>query len=506
MQRKEKRKAGRFGDNRPGAYATRPRRITSAARRTGWDRRCTREEPCLGGSSHREYSARVETLLITNGRVIDPASGLDAVADIAIENGVIVSIGKKLSRDGGAAKARIIDATDKIVAPGLIDPHVHLREPGHEHKETIATGSRAAVFGGFTTVCCMPNTSPALDSPELVRFVHDRAQHTAACRVFPVAAATKGRKGEDITEIELLARAGVAGFSDDGDCIASAGMMARVFASVAATGHAFMQHAQEPTLTKGASMHAGEVSTRLGLTGWPRVAEEVIVERDIRLARASGCRYHVQHVSSAESIEMIRRARHAKQPVSGEATPHHLLLTHAACDGYNTSAKVNPPLREEKDVKALREGVADGTITILATDHAPHSRDEKSLPFEEAPMGLIGLQTALPLYAEALIATRLIDWPRMVALMTIEPARLCNLDSRVVDGKCEAYLGQLREGGVADVTIIDPDAAWTIRASELPGMSKNTPFDGRGVRARATMTIVAGRIVHDATGATATAD
>jgi dihydroorotase len=236
-------------------------------------------------------------------------------------------------------------------------------------------------------------------------------------------------------------------------------------------------------------MHAGEVSMRLGLVGWPRAAEELIIERDIRLNRSVGCRYHVQHVSSGDSVEIVRRARAEGRPVTAEAAPHHLLLTHDACDRYNTAAKVNPPLREARDVEALRAGVADGTITVLATDHAPHTPEEKALPFEEAPFGLVGLQTALPLYAEALVATGLIEWPRLIAMMTIEPARLCGLDAR--------GLGSLAAGGPGDVTVIDPDAAWTIRAQDLPGRSKNTPFEGRQIRGRAVATIVAGGLVHE---------
>jgi dihydroorotase len=427
------------------------------------------------------------TLLIQGGRVIDPASGTDSQRDIAITGDTITAIGPRLD---AAPAQRVINAEGLVVSPGLIDPHVHLREPGQEHKENLATGSQAAVFGGFTTLGCMPNTSPALDTPELVRFIEAQAARTAACRIFTVAAATKGRKGEELTEIQLLARAGAVGFSDDGDAIASAGVMARALAAVAPTGLAFMQHCQEPSLTRGASMHAGEISTRLGLTGWPRVAEEIIIERDIRLARAAGCRYHVQHMSSRDSVDLIRRARAAGHPVTAEASPHHLLLTHEACGNYNTAAKMNPPLREQSDITALRQGVADGTITVLATDHAPHSADEKALPFEEAPFGIIGLQTALPLYAEALVDSGAIDWPRLIALLTIEPARLCNLDGR--------GLGQLKQGGPADITLIDPAANWTIRAAELPGRSKNTPFDGRKVRSRAVATIVAGQIRYEA--------
>ena len=417
--------------------------------------------------------------------MIDPASGMDHVADVAFDGGKIAAIGKGLSRTG---VGRVIEAQQKLVVPGLIDPHVHLREPGGEHKETLATGSAAAVAGGFTTVCCMPNTTPCLDSPELVGFVENQARKTAVCRVFIVAAATKGRKGEELAEIGLIARAGAVGFSDDGDCVAAAGMMARVLGAVKATGLAFMQHCQEPTLTRGASMHAGAVATKLGLTGWPRVAEELIIERDVRLNRGIGCRYHVQHISSGESVEIVRRARAEGQPVSAEAAPHHLLLTHEACAGYNTAAKMNPPLREQKDVDAIRAGVADGTITVLATDHAPHTTEEKKLPFEEAPFGIVGLETALPLYVEALVTPKLIEWPRLIALMTIEPARLCGLEQQ--------GLGMLKVGGPADVTIIDPGASWTITASEFPGKSRNTPFDGRRVTGRAEMTIVGGEVRH----------
>lgn len=422
-------------------------------------------------------------MLITDGRVIDPASGLDKVCDVAIEGGVIAAIGPGLSR---SPADRVINAGGHLVTPGLIDPHVHLREPGQEHKETIASGTHAGVVGGFTTLCCMPNTSPALDTPEQVQFVAARAQQTGHCRVFVVGACTRGRRGEEIAEIELLRRAGAVGFSDDGDCIASAGMMARVLTSVKAAGCAMMQHAQEPSLTRGSSMHAGVISTRLGLTGWPRVAEELIVERDISLNRAIGCRYHVQHISSGRTVELIHRARADCQPVTGEASPHHLLLTHEACDNYNTAAKMNPPLREASDIQALRQGVADGSITILGTDHAPHSADEKSLPFEDAPFGIVGLETALPLYVEALVSSGAIEWPRLIALLTIEPARLCNLDA--------LGLGILKVGSPADVTIIDPEASWTIRAADLVSRSRNTPFDGRPAKGRAVMSIVAGQI------------
>lgn len=435
------------------------------------------------------YPPDVPSILITGGRVIDPASSLDRAADVAIADGVVKAVGPGLSRAG---IDRVIEARDRLVVPGLIDPHVHLREPGHEHKETLESGGRAAVAGGFTSVCCMPNTQPALDTPESVRWIADRARQTSPCRVFAVGAATRARRGEDLAEIALMARAGAVGFSDDGDCVASAGVMARVLGAVKGTGLAFMQHCQEPTLTRGAAMHAGEVATRLGLIGWPRVAEEVIIERDLRLNRATGCRYHVQHISSGDSVDLVRRARAEGQPVSAEAAPHHLLLTHDVCDGYNAQGKMNPPLRESRDVESLRAGVADGTITVLATDHAPHTAEEKALPFEEAPFGIIGLQTAIPLYAEALVAPGLISWPRLIALLTIEPARLCGLHAR--------GLGQLKVGGPADVTVIDPDVRWTIEAAALAGRSKNTPFEGRAVRGRAVATIVAGDVRFEGHG------
>lgn len=425
------------------------------------------------------------TILIRNGRVLDPASGRDEQADVLIHGGRIARIGRRLDAPG---EAEVIDAGGCLVTPGLVDPHVHLREPGGEHKETIATGTRAAVAGGFTTVCCMPNTSPALDAPETLRFVTDRAAETGSCRVFPVAAGTVGRKGREVVDVAALVQAGAVGFSDDGDAIADRDVMARVLEAVRPTGLAFMQHCQDHAMTGNAPMHAGRISARLGLRGWPREAEETIVERDVALVRASGCRYHVQHISSGGTVELIRRARAEGLPVTGEASPHHLLLTHEACAGYDTHAKMNPPLREAADVEALRRGVAEGVVTVLATDHAPHAPEEKGLPFEQAPFGIVGLETALPLYAEALVHSGAIGWERLIALLTMEPARLCNLD--------RLGIGRLEEGGPADVAVIDPDEAWTITPGDLAGRSRNSPFLGRRVRGRIAATIAAGVVRH----------
>lgn len=430
-------------------------------------------------------------LFIKGGRVIDPESGFDQTADVIIRGDRIIEIGPDLER---AASDRVIEAEGRLVVPGLIDPHVHLREPGGEHKETIESGTRAAVSGGFTTLCCMPNTTPAIDTPEMVTFVEGRARATGHCRVYTVGAGTKGRRGEEPSEISLLARAGAVGISDDGDAIESAGVMSRVLRLTRHAGLTFMQHCQDSSLTVGASMHAGDVSIRLGLTGWPRVAEEIIIERDVRLNASIGCAYHVQHLSSAGSVEIVRAARAAGQPVTAEASPHHLLLTHEAVGGpdgfgYDTSAKMNPPLRELADIVAIKEGIADGTITVLATDHAPHSVEEKARPFEEAPFGIIGLETALALYAEALIKPGVIDWPRMIAMMTIEPARLCGLN--------RLGLGTLAVGGPADVTVIDPEMEWTVRLEDLEGKSRNTPFLGRRLKSRSVATIAGGHVRHE---------
>lgn len=422
------------------------------------------------------------SLTITGGRVIDPAPGssVDQTADLLIEDGQVKKIGK-ISKPTGPT----IDAGGCIVCPGLIDVHVHLREPGQEEKETIKTGAAAAVAGGFTSVCCMPNTTPAIDDDGRVRFVYRQSQRADLANVFPIGAITKGRKGEELAEIGLMSSRGAVGFSDDGVAVADAGLMEKALRYIAMTGKVVMQHCEDPSLGGGA-MNAGALATRLGLAGWPKVAEELVIQRDILLCKHQGFapRYHVQHVSSAGSVELVREARKLTPNVTAEASPHHLLLTEDACAEYDTCCKMNPPLRARADADALIAGVADGTITILATDHAPHTREEKDLEFAAAPFGVIGLECALALYVKALIEPGAIDWPRLIALMSTNGAALCGLEGK----------GSLVPGADADVTIIDPDAAWTIDADQFVGKSRNCPFHGWQVKGRATAAIVAGQV------------
>ncbi len=430
-------------------------------------------------------------LTIINGRVIDPANQLDEPADVVLDDGRVLEVTQlgKAAREPGPGHT-VVDAAGCIVAPGLIDPHVHFREPGQEDKETIASGAAAAVAGGFTSVCCMPNTVPALDDEGRIDFVYRQAQRAGLANVFPVGAVTKGRAGEELAEIALMARNGAVGFSDDGTAVARADVCAKALSYIAMTGKVFMQHCEDPKLGGGA-MNAGPIATRLGLSGWPRVAEELIIQRDILLNRHQNftCRYHVQHLSSGGSVELVRQARadlFGRAAITAEASPHHLLLTDEACVGYDTNHKMNPPLRERRDIEALLEGIADGTITVLATDHAPHTAEEKELEFAAAPYGIIGLECALPLYARALIETGTIDWPTMLAMLTVNPAKLCGLEGK----------GTLGVGGEADVTIIDPAEAWTIDVHQFKSKARNCPFHGWRVQGRAAVTIVGGEIKH----------
>lgn len=416
--------------------------------------------------------------------MIDPANSIDQTTDVLLADGKVVAVGSQ-SRTGADT---IINAAGCIVTPGLIDIHVHFREPGQEEKETIATGAASAVNGGFTSVCCMPNTKPALDDDGRMDFVSHMAERAGLCNVFPVGAITKQRAGEELAEIGLMSRAGAVGFTDDGVAVASSKVMASSITYIAMTGKVLMQHCEDPQLGGGV-MNAGPLATKLGLAGWPKVAEELIIQRDIMLNRAARqpVKYHVQHLSSGGSVELIRHARQTdwgKAWITAEASPHHLLLTEESCANYDTNFKMNPPLRTKADCEAIVQGVKDGTITVLATDHAPHTPEEKELEFAAAPFGIIGLDCALPLYIKALIESGAIDWPHLISLMTINPARLCPLPDK----------GELTVGADADVTIIDPAEQWTIDVNEFKSKSRNCPFDGWSVQGRAIATIVGGEV------------
>ena len=427
-------------------------------------------------------------LLLRRGRILDASQGIDREGDVLVAEGRIArtSTGGSIDVPQGT---RQIDCGGKIIAPGLIDPHVHLREPGGESKETIKTGTASALAGGFTTVCCMPNTNPTIDSTTTVRFIQQAAREAASARVFVVAAATVGRKGEQLAPMAAMSAAGAVGFSDDGDGVANPAMMRRVLEVCASLGKPFMQHCQDPQLADHGVMNEGAVATRLGLLPWPREAEEIMLERDVRLNRGPRARYHAQHLSSGGSAEIIRRARAEGLPVSGEVSPHHLLLTDDACEGYNTLAKMNPPLRTRRDIDELKKAVADGTIDVLATDHAPHTAAEKARDFASAPFGIIGLDCALALYVKALVDDGVIGWPRLIELLTRTPADLCGLGHH--------GLGSLREGSAGDVTVIDPNLEWTIDVSTFASKSRNCPFDGWKLRGRATATVVGGRVLWE---------
>jgi dihydroorotase len=420
------------------------------------------------------------TILIQNGTILDPSQKLERKADLLIRDGKIAAIGSNLGKAD-----RIIDAAGCFVTPGLIDIHVHLREPGDEEEETIATGAAAAVAGGFTTVCCMPNTKPPLDNEGQIEFILREAQRVGLANVLPVGAITKGREGKELAEIGSMLQRGAIALSDDGVGVGDASVMRKVLQYSKMFDACIMQHCEEPTLAGGA-MHSGVVSTKLGLAGIPAEAEQLMIARDLLLNRTIGCRYHVQHISTAWSVELIRRAKRDKQTVTAEVSPHHLLLTDESCREYDTNFKMNPPLRTAADVAACIEGVKDGTIDCLATDHAPHRTEEKELEFPDAPMGIIGLECALALYVKALIDPGHIDWLKLIDLMSTRPAQIIKLDR-----------GTLRDGAVADVAIIDPQLAWTIDVKKFKSKSRNCPFNEWQVKGRAVATIVGGELKWD---------
>lgn len=419
----------------------------------------------------------MSTLLIKNGTILDPSRKLETRADLLVRDGKIARIGENLDNAD-----RVIDAAGCYVTPGLIDIHVHFREPGEEEEETIASGSAAAVAGGFTTVCCMPNTKPALDNEAQIEFVLREGQRVNLANVYPVGAITKGREGKELAEIGSMHQRGAVAFSDDGVGVADASVMRKALQYAKMFDTVLMQHCEEPTLGGGA-MHGGAVSTLLGLPGTPAEAEQLMIARDLLLNRTIGCRYHVQHLSTAWSVELIRRGKRDGQQVTAEVAPHHLLLTDECCRMYDTNYKMNPPLRTQADVDAVIEGVKDGTIDCLATDHAPHLAEEKELEFQYAPNGIIGLECALSLYIKALVEPGHISWMRLIEMMTINPARIVKLNK-----------GTLAEGADADITIIDPKRKWTVDIEQFQSKSRNCPYHGWELTGQQVATIVGGEV------------
>ena len=441
-------------------------------------------------------SGRGNSWLIRGGRIIDPVRKIDRVGDLTVAGGKIVE-------SAGEPSCPVFDAEGLIVAPGLIDIHVHLREPGGEHQETLASGTAAAVTGGFTTVACMPNTTPALDTPEQIAWVRQRAETTGACRVLPIAALTRGRAGSDLVDFESLQRAGAVAFSDDGDGIGDDQVMRTALEEVRAIGSVLIQHCEDKHLSTAGVMHAGPAARELNLAGQDPRAEEAMLERDLELVRRTGARYHVAHISTARAVDLVRRAKAHGLPVTAEVCVHHLTL----CDrdvldsGGDPNLKMNPPLRSRSDVEACVEGLRDGTLDCVVTDHAPHAPEEKNVEFAKAPFGIIGLDTALPLVYRVLktneprALARAVPrsseewsasvWTTLVHLMSAAPARVLGLPAPT-----------LAPWQSADVTIIDPDARWTVDPDQFASKSRNTPFSGWNVTARAAATLVAGQMRH----------
>jgi dihydroorotase len=416
--------------------------------------------------------------LIKGGRVVDPVQGLDANRDVLIENGFVVQIGEYLDE----SEARIVDASGAIVAPGFIDMHVHLREPGQTHKETIASGTAAAVAGGFTAVACMPNTDPALDSAAIVSEVVRRADAAGLARVYPIGAITKGRAGKELAPYHLLADAGCVAFSDDGSTPRDARVLRNAARYAADLPYAFISHCEDPDLKGDAVMNEGPASVRLGLDGAPGLAEDVIVARDLLIAEDAGKPWHIAHVSTATSLDLIRWARSRGVVVTCEVTPHHLVFLDDRFDDYRADSKVNPPLRNSRDRDALRAAVLDGTIDVFATDHAPHGLDEKAQLLSVAPVGFSGLEIAVGAYALALPELPL---SRFVELLSVNPARILGVPG-----------GTLEIGNVGDVSVF-VDRPWTVDARLFRSKGKNTPFDGMTLPRRALATIVEGAVVFE---------
>lgn len=427
------------------------------------------------------------TLLIRGGRVIDPAQDIDRIADLRIVDGRIAGIGPG---ETGAGRAdETIDAAGMIVTPGLIDMHVHLREPGREEDETIASGTRAALAGGFTSVACIPNTEPPIDTQAAVEFIHQKAARADTCNVFVVACVSRNREGKELAEIGQLVEAGAVAFSDDGAPVADAELMRRALEYCSMFGKPILAHEEVLELSRGGVMNEGLVSLLLGLGGMPAAAEEVMIGRDTALAESTGGRLHVMHVSTAGGVALVRAAKARGVRVTAEACPHHFTLTDESLRTFDANCKMSPPLRTAADVEAIIAGIADGTIDCIATDHAPHAREKKMLELDRAPFGILGLETAIGLSVTRLIVPGRLAWPRLVEAMSTLPARILGLDR-----------GTLRTGSPADVTIIDPDLDWKVDVRSFRSKSINSPFDGWTLRGRAVATIVAGRVKYRLAG------
>ena len=420
-------------------------------------------------------------LLIRGGRVIDPSRRTDGVADVYIVGRTIEAVGKNIAPGDDA---ETIDATGKVVAPGLIDLHVHFREPGQEDLETVATGAMAAAAGGFTTVCAMPNTDPVTDNQAAVGFVVRQSIRAGRARVRPIGAISLGQKGQQLAEFGEMVGAGAVAVSDDGKPVVSSHLMRTALEYAQVFGIPVADHCEDPTLSAGGSMHEGIVSTRLGLKGIPAAAEEIMVARDILLSELTGGHVHLCHMSTRGSVELIRRAKDKGLRVTAEATPHHFTLTHERVEGYDTNAKMNPPLREQDDKEAIRQALKDGTIDVIATDHAPHHYDAKEREFDEAPNGIIGLETSLGLGIAELVESGLMGLSELIDLMSTRPARVFKLPG-----------GTLATGAPADLVVFDPAARWTVSASAFHSKSRNTPFGGRELPGKVMLTVVDGRIV-----------
>jgi len=422
-------------------------------------------------------------ILLRGGRVVDPGQKMDGTLDLLLFGGKVARIGSGLEAPEGA---RVEDCSGLVVSPGLIDVHVHLQEPGEEHKETIATGAKAAAVGGFTAICAMPNTDPAIDSPATVGFVAAAGRAAGLTRVYPVGAISLGRKGEKLTEIGELIDAGAVAITDDGAPVMDSGLMRMALEYSKAFGIPVADHPEDVGLSHGGVMNEGVISARLGLRGKPNASEDVHIARDLLVAELTGGHIHLQHVSTRIGVDLIRQAKARGVKVTAEATPHHLILTEEAVDGYRTDAKMNPPLRTEEDRLAVIEGLLDGTLDTLATDHAPHHYDEKEQAFDDAPFGIVGLETSLGLMITHFVETGKLTLSELIERMSLNPARAFHLPG-----------GTLAEGTVGDVTVFDPSHEWVVDPAAFHSKARNTPFTGDVLRGRAVLTIVGGKVIHE---------